>query len=232
MTIKKFNVDILIPAFNEEKTIKKIVKDCFKITRYDVRILVFVDSKTTDNTFKEANKTGATVIKVKKSKGKGDNIKFAIPYLKGEFVVQIDADHQFQPYEIPKLVDPLINGYDITLGTRYQKGSNVEKNSINFTRLIGSYILSFLTSIFSFQRITDVMAGFKGFRISVLKDLNPQAFHFGYEAELVIKGAQKKYKILNVPITYKNRHYGKSTVNSIKHGLLVLGTIVKTGLKL
>lgn len=232
MINKKPNVDVLIPALNEEKNIQKIVKDCLNVKLYNINILVLIDSRTTDNTSQEAKKAGAKVIHITKSKGKGDNIKFAIPFLKSEYVVQIDADHQFQPYEIPKLVEPLRHGYDITLGTRYEKDSDVEADSVNTIKLIGSFILSSLSSLFSEQRITDVMAGFKALKTPVLKDLDIQTSHFGYEAELVIKGAQKKYKILNIPITYKNRPYGKSSVNSIKHGLLVLSTIIKTGLNL
>ncbi len=72
------------------------------------------------------------------------------------------------------------------------------------------------------------MAGFKAFKTSVLKDLDPRTDHFGYEAELVVRAANRKYKIINVPITYKKRAEGKTSVSSFKHGLLVLQTILQT----
>lgn len=229
---KKPTVDVLIPAVNEEKIIKKVVKDCLRIKKYQIRVIVAVDSKTLDNTAEEAKKAGATVIHIGKGKGKGNAVKLAIPFLKNEYVVQIDADYQFQPYEIPKLMEPLLKGFDVTLGTRYEKGSRIEEDSVNVFRLIGSFCLSLITSLFAQKRVSDVMAGFKGFKRKVLKDLNPKVDHFGYEAELAIKAAQKKYKILNVPVTYKSRLAGKSNVNSLKHGLLVLETIIKTGLRI
>jgi glycosyltransferase involved in cell wall biosynthesis len=225
--IKKPTLTILVPALNEEKTITKIIVDCLKLKQYDVTVLVAVDSKTTDNTDKVAKKAGAKVIYAK-GLGKGSNVKSSLPYIKGDYFVQIDADYQFIPKDIPKLIEPLIKGYDVTLGTRYQKGSKVEKGSVSPLKLFGSYFLSFVTSLAARQRITDVMAGFKGFKTSVLKDLDPQTPHFGYEAELVVRAAKRRYKIVNVPITYKKRIVGSSSVSSIKHGLLVLGTIIKT----
>ncbi|HKC78459.1 MAG TPA: hypothetical protein VKB83_00005, partial [Nitrosopumilaceae archaeon] len=80
------------------------------------------------------------------------------------------------------------------------------------------------------QRITDVMAGFKGFKRNVLVELDPQVDHFGYEAELVIRASQKKYKIINVPISYKKRDIGVTNVQSFKHGFLVLQSIINTSL--
>ncbi len=223
-------ITILIPSVNEDKIIKKMVEDCYKLENLHLEVLVIVDSKTTEKTLREAKKTKGKVIHVAKSNGKGSAIKLAIPYINGLYTVQIDADYQFLPREIPKMLAPLFNGYDVTLGTRYENGADVEKGSVSLTKKVGSFGLSLVTSIFAKQRITDVMAGFKGFKTPVLKKLNPQVNHFGYEAELVIKAAQYGYKIKNVPITYKKRTEGVSNVASIKHGLLVLQTIIQTGL--
>lgn len=228
---RKSSVSVLIPAYNEERNIKRIVEDCFKIKEYKIKVLVVIDNKTIDKTEVLAKKTEAKTIRLGKGLGKGEIFRLAIPYLKSDFVVQIDADYQFLPNEIPKLVKPLISGFDVALGTRYQKGSNIEKGSVTVLKLFGSYFLSFVTSVFAKQRITDVMAGFKGFKYVVLEDLNPQTDHFGYEAELVIKAAQRKYKIVNIPISYKKRVLGTSNVHLIKHGLLVFETILKIGLK-
>lgn len=227
---KKPLVSILIPAYNEEKNIHKIIQDCLKTKDYIIDLLVIVDNKTTDGTEIAAKKAGARVMRLGTGAGKGEVVKLAIPYLKGDYIIQIDADYQFLPVEIPKLISPLINDYDVTLGTRYQAGAKVEKDSVTFLKRIGSFFLSTTVSIFAKQSITDVMAGFKGFKSSALKNINPQTNHFGYEAELVIKAAQKKYKILNVPITYKKRDSGNSSVHLLKHGLLTLNTILKTGL--
>lgn len=225
---KKPDVTVLIPSINEGKVLTRVVNDCLKIKKYNLKILIVLSNYSSKETKYEAKKAKAKVVSIGNRLGKGASIAYALPYLKTDYTVQIDADYQFLPKEIPDMVEPLINGYDVTLGSRYQKGSFIEPESVSWLRLAGSYLLSFATSIFSGKRVTDVMAGFKGFKTSVLKDLNPQTPHFGYEAELAVRAAHKGYKILNVPISYKKRNVGRSSVSSFKHGFLVLRTIIKT----
>lgn len=227
---KKPTVSITIAALNEEKIISKTVKECLKIRDFNVEVFVVIDSKTTDNTQKVAEKAGATVIDTGKWKGKGAALRKAMKSLNGDFVVQIDADYQFMPYEIPKMIKPLMNGYDVTLGSRYEKGSRVHKNSVTKFRRIGIWGLSLATSIAAGIRVTDVLAGFKAFKIEVLKDIKMKENQYGYEAEVVIRAAQKGYKIKNVPITYKRRTEGNSNVVPLKDGFIFLGSIIKIGL--
>lgn len=225
----KPGVTILIPAINEGDTLKQLIKDCLKNEKYEIHILILIDSKATLDTRRAAKDSLEKVIDTGKSLGKGAAIKKSIPFITTEYVVQIDADYQFLPNEIPKLIYPLTKGYDVALGTRYQKGSKIEEESVSSLRLIGSFSLSLAASIFAKQRVTDVMAGLKAFKTQVLRDLNPRVNHYGYEAELVIRAAKKHYKIINVPISYKKRLTGNSNVSSIKHGLMVLNTIIKVG---
>lgn len=227
----KPSITIIIPAVNEEKLIVKVIKEALSIKKYDIHPLVIIDSKTTDNTETVAKKAGATVVHLGKGKGKGYAMKHSIKHIKTPYAIQIDADHQFQPLEIPLMMEPLLHGYDVTLGTRYQKGAHIERKSVSYARLFGSYILSLAASIAALHRITDVMAGFKGFKTKVLKDLPITVDHFGYEAELAIRASRKKYNVINIPITYTARREGATNVSSLKHGFLVLTTIIKTALK-
>lgn len=228
----KPRVSVLIAALNEEKNIKKTVEECLKIKKYKMEIFVVLDSKTIDNTKEAAEKAGAKVIHTGKWKGKGAALKYANKYIKGDYIVQMDADYQFLPRDIPKLIEPLRNNFDVTLGSRYIYGAKVNKGAVTLFRRFGIFFLSLATSLFSGQRITDVLAGFKAFKASTLKDINIQIDHYGYEAEEVIKAAQKGYKILDVPVHYKKRAYGKSNVMPVKHGLMFLASIIKTGLKI
>lgn len=226
---RKEKVLVLMPALNEGKTIIRTINDCLKLKEYDVKVLVIVDSKINKETLEAAKTTKAKVVNIGKGMGKGYAIKKSIPYCGNGIIVQLDADYQFLPSDLPKMIEPLLHGFDVTLGTRYERGSHMDKNSVSLFRLFGSYGLSAVTSIFAKQRVTDVMAGYKGFNKGVLKKLNPKVDHFGYEAELVLKAAYYKYKLLNVPISYKKRETGRTNVSSIKHGLLVLKTIIDVG---
>lgn len=226
----KPKVTVLIAALNEEKNIKKTLQECLQISQYNLEIFVVLDSKTTDNTEKVAKQTGAKVIHTGKWKGKGAALRKANDYITGDYVVQIDADYQFLPRDIPRLIEPLRNGFDVTLGSRYRPGAKVDIGAVTKFRRGGILFLSFVTSLFSKQWITDVLAGFKAFRVPVLKDINMQIDHYGYEAEVVIKAAQKGYKILDIPVHYKKRVTGKSNVIPLKHGFMFLETIIKVGL--
>lgn len=225
----KDKIIILMPALNEGKTVIRTINDCYKNTKYNIEVFVVVDSKVSKKTLDAAKTTSARIINIGKGKGKGTAIKKAIPYCKDNVVVQLDADYQFLPSDLAKIVDPLLNGYDMTLGTRYQRGSHIDKDSVSLLRLFGSFGLSAITSLFAKQRITDVMAGYKGFNRGILKKLDPKTDHFGYEAELVLRAANLHLKILNVPISYKKRKEGKTSVSSIKDGFLVLRTIIDVG---
>lgn len=229
---KRPKVTITIAALNEEKIIAKTVSECLKLKQYDLQVLVVLDSKTADKTKLNAEKAGANVINTGKWKGKGAALRKTTKYIKGNYVVQIDADYQFMPSDIPKFINALMSGYDVALGTRYGKGARVNKGSVTMLRQIGIHSLSFATSIASWKWITDMPAGFKAFKTSVLKDIDMQEDHYGYEAEVIIKAAQKNYKIINIPITYRKRTVGSSNVIPLKVGLLILKTIIKVGLRL
>lgn len=221
-------VTIIIPAVNEEKTIGKIVTDCFTFSPLKTTVLVVIDSKTNDATGQIAKKLGAKVLNIGKGKGKGYAFRKSIPYIQTEYCIQIDADYQFLPKDLKKMISPLLDGYDLTLGTRYEHGSHVHKNAVTSLKRYGSYFLSFATTLASKKRVTDVMAGYKGFKTDSLKKLKIKTDHFGYEAELVILASKKGMRIKNVPISYKKRLAGDSNVDSFRHGFLVLETIIST----
>ena len=222
-------VTVMMAALNEEKNIERTIRETIKIKKYKMELLVVLDSKTTDHTGEVAKKAGAKVIHTGKWLGKGAALRLALPYAKGDIIVQMDADYQFMPYDIPKLVEALRSGYDVALGSRYEKGGNPERGSVTRLRRFGIYALSLLTSVFSGHRITDMPAGFKAFKRDVLKDINMQINHYGYEAEVIIKAAQKNYKIICVPVDYKTRVVGNSKLIPFKDGFLFLKTILAVG---
>lgn len=219
-------VTIMIAALNEEKNIAKVVKECLSLKNLKTEILVVIDSKTTDRTKEVAEKAGARVIHTGKWKGKGAALRLGQKYIRGDYVVQIDADYQFLPRDIPKLINALVNGYDVALGSRFEKGAKMEKDSVTALRQFGIHFLSFATSIASGQRVSDMLAGFKAFKTGVLKDINITVDHYGYEAEEIIKAAKKGYKIINIPIEYKKRIAGNSKLTPIKDGIMFLNTII------
>lgn len=225
----KPRITVTMAALNEADVIGRSIKECYDVKDFDIEVLVVLDDKTTDHTADVATAAGARVIQTGAWQGKGAALRKAMPYVNGEYVIQLDADYQFMPFDIPKMMAPLLNGTaDVTLATRYEPGAVVEDDSVTSFRKFGIWALSLATSIAIGQRVTDMLAGYKAFRRSVLEDINMRVDHYGYEAEVIIRAAQKGYRIKNVPITYRKRAAGKSNLNPLKHGFLILGSILKT----
>lgn len=226
---KKIKVTAFLAALNEEKNVAKTVRECFSLKDYNMEVFVVLDSKTTDNTAVVAKKAGAKIIDTGKWRGKGYALKKALKYATGDIIVQIDADYQFLPRDIPKMIKALEKGYDVALATRYRKGASVESDSVTPLRRFGIFVLALATSIFAGTMLTDVLAGFKVFRADVFKKVKIKVDHYGYEAEEVIRAHQKGFKIIEVPCHYKKRIVGNSKLVPFKHGFLFLQTILETG---
>lgn len=227
MTRKISLISIIIPGYNEEKNIASVVQDVLKLKKqYAIEIIV-IDDGSKDKTAEIAKKTGAdSVISYKKNKGKGGAFRVGIDHAKGQYIIQIDADHQFQPNEIPQFIKALQEDYDIVCGTRFNKGT-VEEGSVSIVNLFGNWLVSFVTTFFSGIHVTDIMAGFKGFTKEAANKLDLKTAHFGYEAEIIVKAGKLGLKVKEIPITYKKRIFGQSSLNAIRDGIKVTFTIAK-----
>lgn len=225
--MKHLLTSIIIPAYNEEKNIQGVIKECLELKRkFPIEIIV-VDDGSKDKTSEVAKKAGATkLVKYSPNKGKGHAFRQGIDKARGAYIIQIDSDHQFQPNEIPKFIELLENGYDIVLGTRFNKG-DIEKGSVTKLNLFGNWLMSFTTTLFSGIKVTDIMAGFKGFKTNAARQLNLVTPHFGYEAEVIVKAGKLGLTVAEVPITYKKRPFGTSGVSAIRDGSKVSWTIIK-----
>lgn len=225
--MKKELISIIIPAYNEENNIGKVLSKLLKLKhKYHFEIIV-VDDGSSDNTAKVSKENGAVkVVRYKKNRGKGGAFIEGIKHAHGKYIIQIDADDQFQVADIPKFIDKLRNGYDVVCGTRFNKGK-VEKGSVSSLNLFGNWLMSKTTIFFSDIPITDIMAGFKGFTKEALKKLDLSTNHFGYEAEVVVKAGKLNLRVTEVPIIYKKRMHGASSVHALKDGFRVITTIAK-----
>ncbi len=220
-------LSIIIPAYNEAKNLPKTIGTMRNILKnYGLEIIV-VDDGSTDNTKEVAERLNIKVISYSPNAGKGKAFRKAIPYITNDYVVQIDADLQFQPYDIPRMIESLKKGNDIVLGSRFKDGK-IEKGSLSKINRFGNWVMSIATSIASSHRVYDIMAGFKAFKTKALKLLDLKTDHFGYEAEIVVKAAGLGLKMDEIPITYRQRIDGTSNVKKLEDGAKVLGTIIKT----
>lgn len=222
MTKRIPKVTVIIPTYNEEGTIIDLIKDIKKFKDIYVLEIIVADGGSKDNTISLAKKEGVRIIQNGEKRGKGIDFWEAARKATGEYIIQIDADNQFSPKEIPLFVKALDEGADIAIAHR------VDQSMAPAIRTFGNWAQSIITSTLIRKRIYDVFAGFKATKKAVLMDLNLQERHFGYEAEIVIKGIRKGYNLVQIPVSYRMRETGESQVYLIKTGFLNLTSIIKT----
>ena len=204
---------VTIPAYNEEKTIGAVIKRIYKVMkkcRYSYNILV-VDDGSEDNTAKAAKKSGAVVYSHPKNYGLAETFKTELKKaleLKADVIVHIDADDQYRPEEIPKLIKEIEGKNELVLGSRFK--GKIE--SMPIVKRLGNMAFSRVVSGIADMKISDAQTGFRAFTREVAEKISIISDHT-YTQEQVIKSIRGKFKVKEVPI-YFGRRDGKSRLIS------------------
>ena len=216
---------IVLPALNEEENIGKVIAEIprakLEERGYTVRVLV-VDNNSTDKTGKVAEENGAEVI-IETEKGKGCAMRTGFKQSHSDFVFMLDADYTYPGNFIPDMLDVLLDGYDVVIGSRL-KGSRA-KGSISRMNIVGNHLLTTMAAILYFHRISDLCTGYWGFKGEVLPKLRLSASGFELEADLFTQVVKRGYRLGEVPIYYRRR--GTPTkLNSIKSGFRIAWKLI------
>ena len=179
------------PAYNEEKTVSKVVEGALK---YTDRVIV-VDDGSTDSTYKEAMKSGATVIRHNKNKGKGVALKTGFKKAletTADIVIVLDADGQHNPEEIPKLLKTMnYEDSDIVVGSRFL-GDIKDMPRI---RILSNTLTTMILRLYFGLPITDSQSGFRAYKRGVLEKVEFSAPRFSAETEILVDANRKGFKI-------------------------------------
>ena len=205
----KSKVLIIIPAYNEEKKIKKVIEKCLKYSKY----VLAIDDGSKDNTSKEIEKTKAISFPNKTNKGKGYSLRKGFRYsIKNKFdiVVTLDADGQHNPKFIPKLVKGIEQGYDIVIGTRRKRHSSMPKR-----RRTSNFVLSLVFSAASRTWIKDTQSGYRAINVKALKSLKLKTAGYETESEILMKLGRRgaKFGKIIIPVIYEDEI---SSINPVK----------------
>jgi len=220
-------VSIILTSYNEEKNIGRTIKDCQALKKFFPIEITVVDAASKDKTVEIAKRLKVDrILRFPFKRGKGADFWAGGLLATGNYIVQIDTDHQFQPNEIPLFVEALDKGADVVIGTRFG-GGKIQKGSVSFRNYFGNWVMSLATSIACGRRITDVMAGFKGFKKEAFLALDLRERHFEYEAETVTKACRMDMNLVQIPITYTKRVGGASGIRALQDGFNVLKAILK-----
>jgi glycosyltransferase involved in cell wall biosynthesis len=212
-------ISVVIPAFNEEKSIGKVVAD---IDRKLVKYVIVVNNNSTDNTIDVAKKAGAIVLN-EPNKGYGWACLKGIvktKELNTDIVVFLDGDYSDYPQEIKNIVAPILNnGMDMVIGSRTLGKS--EKGSLTPQQIFGNWLATRLIRIFYGASFTD-LGPFRAIKAIVLDDLEMTDKTYGWTIEMQLKVVNKKYKFQEVAVNYKKR-IGVSKVSGTVKGTLNAG---------
>ena len=213
-------ISVVIPAFNEEKSIPYVLND---IPNF-VNLIIVCDNSSTDKTSEIAKNMGAKVV-FEEKKGYGNACLKAISYLrnlkdKPEIVVFIDGDYSDDPKQMKKIVDPIFyEGYDLVLGARTK--SLRDKNSMTAHQIFGNWLACFLMRIFFNSRFKD-LGPFRAITWDKLMQLDMRDKSFGWTIEMQIKALIKNYKYKEIGVKYKKR-IGKSKISGTLVGSILAG---------
>jgi len=211
-----------IPAFNEESCIADVI---IKAKKHVDNVIV-CDDGSSDNTSQIAISEGAKVIRHEKNLGKGAAMKSLFDYAKNndaELMVMIDGDGQFKANEIPLLIKPLLKGYDIVIGNRFEKNSEMP----NY-RAFGNKVLDKMTSMASDLPFEDTQSGFRSYSRRAINSISFQSDGFGSDAEILVNASKSELKITDVPVTVLYETGTKtSTKNPVSHTTEVIISLIE-----
>lgn len=221
-------ISVIIPVYNEAKTIKEIIKRVKEVP-FDKEIIV-VDDGSDDGTSKilKENSEGIKILTHSKNMGKGASIRTAIPYATGDIVIIQDADLEYNPSEYGNLIKPILDGMaDVVYGSRFLGGPH---RVLFFWHFLGNKILTTLSNMLTDLNLSDMETGYKVFRSEILKKIKIESDRFGFEPEITAKIAKMRCRIYEVPISYWGRDYSEGKKIRWKDGLAAIYWILKFNL--
>jgi len=226
-------LSIIVPVYNEQHTLEKIVCEVLAVPLEGVeREVIVVDDGSTDGTFDVVVRLGkehAGVVKTFRhsiNQGKGAALRTGLQAAGGDVIIFQDADLEYDPRDYTKLIGPILAGKaDAVYGSRFLGGE--PHRVLYFWHSVGNGILTLISNMMTNLNLTDMETCYKAFRSEIIKGIEIKEDRFGVEPEITAKLAKTKCRIYEVGISYAGRTYSEGKKIGWRDGLHAIGCIIK-----
>lgn len=220
------SVSVIIPAYNEVKTILEVVRRVEG--QPTVGEIIIVDDCSTDGTRELLRETPLPeIVRVlfhEKNMGKGAGIRTGIQAATKEIIIIQDADLEYNPSDFPIVLRPILDGVaDVVYGSRFL---GIHR-SFMFSHYVGNRFLSLVTNVLYNNMLTDMETGYKAFRAPVIKSIKIRSNRFDFEPEITAKVLKRGYRIYEVPIYYAGRDYADGKKITWRDGFAALWALLR-----
>jgi glycosyltransferase involved in cell wall biosynthesis len=229
-------LSVLVPVYNEERTLEEVVR---RVCAFPMaKEIILVDDGSQDRSreilthLQEANQRAndpLNQIKIffqSQNQGKGAALRTALGHVTGEIVLVQDADLEYDPADYPALIEPIRKGQaDVVYGTRFAGGG--AHRVFFFWHSMGNRVLTLLSNMLSNLNLSDMEVGYKVFRAEILQGIELKSRRFGFEPEITMKLAKRGCRFYEVPISYHGRTYEEGKKITWKDGIAALYYMIR-----
>jgi glycosyltransferase involved in cell wall biosynthesis len=229
-------LSVLIPVYNEERTLEEMVRRVYAVPR--PKEIILVDDGSQDRSrhvlerMRQANQASpdpANVLRVifqPRNQGKGAALKQALRHVSGEVVIIQDADLEYDPGDYPALLEPIEKGLaDVVYGTRFAGGG--AHRALFFWHSLGNRLLTLVSNMLTNLNLSDMEVGYKVFRAEALRGIDLKSSRFGFEPEITMKLAKRGSRFYEIPISYHGRTYEEGKKITWKDGVAALYYMIR-----